>query len=125
MTTAQTLLVSADRLLREVVPGSRGLWPRTVAFLLRSVLEREIDDYWRRHSPGVERAPMRAQLVVLGRREYAGPAVGRAAGNAWDLLSAACHHHAYELAPTAEELRSWLTQVAHVRAALQRAPGTA
>jgi hypothetical protein len=50
---------------------------------------------------------MRVQLIFL--RTYLGDAelAGRA-GHAWSALSRACHHHAYELAPTAAELEGWL-----------------
>jgi hypothetical protein len=34
------------------------------------------------------------------------------------VLSRACHHHAYELAPTAEELTGWLAETERVIAAL-------
>jgi hypothetical protein len=33
------------------------------------------------------------------------------AGHAWSALSRACHHHPYELAPTAAELQGWLAVV--------------
>ena len=33
------------------------------------------------------------------------------AGHAWSALSRACHHHPYELAPTAAELRAWFAVV--------------
>jgi len=33
------------------------------------------------------------------------------AGLAWSALRRACHHHAYDLAPTAGELRGWITVV--------------
>jgi hypothetical protein len=53
---------------------------------------------------------MRVQLILL--RAYLGDTdlAGRAA-HAWSALSRACHHHAYELAPTAAELEDWLSVV--------------
>ena len=116
MTGEASLLETADRLLREVVPGTRGLWPRTVAFLARAAVEHELAGFWARVQPEVAAAPMRAQLLLLG--QYAGPEVARDAADAWGGLSRACHHHAYELAPTAPELREWLTTVQRVAGAL-------
>jgi hypothetical protein len=31
--------------------------------------------------------------------------------HAWAALSHACHHHPYELSPTAEELERWMDTV--------------
>jgi hypothetical protein len=42
------------------------------------------------------------------------------ARESWLGLSRAAHHHAYELAPTAAELRSWHSAVSQVTAALAR-----
>src|SRR6266540_1167206 len=68
------------------------------------------DELWSRTHPGLERASMRCQLlclpIVLTDRELA----GRAA-HAWVALTRACHHHPYELPPTAEELARWLDAV--------------
>ena len=38
---------------------------------------------------------------------------------AWSSLSRACHHHHYELAPTAAELEGWIQQTEHLLAALE------
>lgn len=116
MSDVDVLLATADRLLTEVVPGTRGIWPRTVAVVTRAALELVLDDYWRRTQPEVVGAPARTQLLLLG--SYAGPAVVSDAVEAWSALSRASHHHAYELAPTAQELRGWLAGVRHVRTVL-------
>lgn len=53
---------------------------------------------------------MRTQLICL--RSYLGDAALAArAGHAWSALRRACHHHPYELAPTAGELSSWFAVV--------------
>jgi hypothetical protein len=39
------------------------------------------------------------------------PAVAECADETWTALSRACHHHAYELSPTAAELGTWLESV--------------
>jgi hypothetical protein len=35
---------------------------------------------------------------------------------AWNALSHACHHHAYELAPTLAELADWIRTVERLQA---------
>jgi hypothetical protein len=68
-----------------------------------------MEEIWRERAPGVERASIRAQLLCLSK--YADdPAPADAAAHAWSALTHACHHHPYELAPTAEELEGWLDQ---------------
>jgi len=62
---------------------------------------------------------MRAQMHVLLEEDPPGTEVGRDAAAAWTALSRACHHHAYELAPTAAELRTWHTTVLGIRTALR------
>jgi hypothetical protein len=103
--TPDSLLADADRLLREVLPQSRGRWPRVCVWLIRLALERALQDFWAAREPQIADAPRRAQLLLLDR--YAGSDVARAATAAWAGLSRAAHHHPYELAPTAGELRSW------------------
>jgi hypothetical protein len=103
------LLDEADRLLRDPVPHTGGLWPRTVAFLVRLALEQALDDLWRRRASGLEGCSMRAQLLCLAYYVDPDPAWDVAA--VWSALSRSTHHHAYELAPSAGELRGWLESV--------------
>src|SRR4051794_8896978 len=110
--TPESLLADADRLLREVVPQSRGRWPRVCVWLIRLALERALDDFWAAREPQIAAAPQRAQLLLLDR--YAGGDVARAATEAWAGLSRAAHHHPYELAPTAGEIRGWQATVSRV-----------
>ena len=104
-------LVDAARdLVRRPTAGTAGLWPRAAALLARRALEEALDDLWSRRAPGLERASARAQLACLP--DYLGDR-----GLAWDIvftwsaLSNACHHHAYELGPTAAELERRLAAV--------------
>jgi hypothetical protein len=53
---------------------------------------------------------MRCQLLCLPTYVQDAEVAGRAA-HAWDGLTQACHHHPYELPPTAEELSRWLNAV--------------
>jgi len=65
---------------------------------------------WVRRTLDLEGRSMRAQLICL--RTYLGDTnLAARTGHAWSALSRACHHHPYELAPTAAELRSWFPVV--------------
>jgi hypothetical protein len=99
--TPTDLLNAARTMVTQSRPGTAGLWPRAAALLGRQALEAALDELWSRTHPGLERASMRCQLlclpIVLTDRELAG--------------TRACHHHPYELPPTAEELARWLDAV--------------
>lgn len=112
----QALLTESDRLLTTVVPGTCGRWPRACAWLIRLALEQSLDEYWTRLLPEARESSMRAQLLLLPR--YAGEEVAGQARDAWFGLAGATHHHAYDFAPTAAELRSWHDLVSKLSAAL-------
>ncbi len=118
--TAQDLLDEADRLLTTVVPGTRGRWPRACAWLIRLALEKSLDDYWTARLPEAKSCSMRAQLLLLPR--YAGAELAGDARDAWFGLARATHQHAYELAPTAAELRTWHDLVAEITEAISESP---
>lgn len=103
---AERRLEMADRLLGDPELVAEGVWPRACAWLIRLALEHALDAFWARHRPPVAEATRRAQLIVLTRT--VDPDLGRRCAELWQTLSRAAHHHAYELAPTAVELRSWL-----------------
>src|SRR5215472_16147065 len=103
--TPAKLLAEADRLLSTVVPGTRGRWPRACAWLTRLALEQALDDYWSHVLPEAVNCGVRPQLLMLP--QYAGATVEAQAAEAWYGLARATHHHAYDLAPTAAELRRW------------------
>jgi hypothetical protein len=115
MTPAE-LLAEADRLLRTAVPGTRGRWPKACAWLIRMALEKALDDYWAHVLPAAAECGMRPQLLLLPR--YADRTTAEQARDAWLGLARATHHHAYDLAPTATELRRWHSQVSRVVARL-------
>ena len=54
-------------------------------------------------------ASKRAQLTCLA--EYIDSKLASRIRYIWHGLSVACHHHAYELPPTAQELEGWLTDI--------------
>jgi hypothetical protein len=112
------LLASASGLLRRVDPLTAGLWPRASALLALAALEASVLELWRRNGLEFGEGSMRAQLICL--RSYLGDATLAArAGHAWSALRRACHHHPYELAPTAGELSSWFAVVGELAARVE------
>jgi hypothetical protein len=104
------LLELADGLLRRADSATAGLWPRASAILALQALESSLLRLWERRSLDFKACSMRTQLICL--RSYLEDATLAArAGHAWSALSRACHHHPYELGPTAGELRSWFSVV--------------
>lgn len=110
MTASQTLagqLSAVARLLmRRESAALAGVWPRAAALLARESIELSVDRLWAARAPGMEEASTRAQLVSLP--SYVDPGLARQVSYTWWALSRACHLHAYELAPTAEELDTWI-----------------
>jgi hypothetical protein len=87
-----------------------GLWPRAAALLGHRALESAVERVWRRRRLELAGCAKRVQIICL--RTYLGDAeLAARAGHAWTALRRACHHHPYELAPTAPELRAWLAVV--------------
>jgi hypothetical protein len=104
------LLEAADSLLGRAEPATAGLWPRASAILGLEALEAVLQRLWRHRGLDLQGCTMRTQLICLRRYLEDGGLAARA-GHAWSALSRACHHHPYELAPTATELGSWLSVV--------------
>ncbi len=97
-------------MLVKAAPATSGLWPRAAAFLGRQALEDSIGNIWRQHQPEMLSCSARAQLLALA--DVTGNAeIASRARYTWTALSRACHHHAYELAPTESELSAWLDDV--------------
>jgi hypothetical protein len=108
--TSRVVLSLARGMLARVDPDTAGLWPRASALLACRALEVTVNRLWERRTLDLQGCPMRVQLICL--RTYLGDAdLAARAGHAWSALSRACHHHPYELAPTAAELRGWLAVV--------------
>jgi hypothetical protein len=122
--TPEELLDLADQMLTSPTPGLGSLWPRVCALMIRLALELSLDRYWARVLPQGAECGMRQQLLLLPQytRASAGDAdAATLAREAWLGLAGAAHHHAYELAPTVEELRGWHTAVSRLTVLL---PGT-
>jgi hypothetical protein len=118
--TPEELLDSADQLLTAPIAGIGDQWPQACALLTRLALELALDRYWARTLPSAAECGMRQQLLLLP--SYGGPEAALLAREAWLGLAGATHHHAYELAPTAAELRRWHTTVMRLTALLGSLP---
>ena len=104
------LLRLAEELLRRSDPATAGLWPRASSLLALRALESSLERLWDGHALDLRGCTMPTRLICL--RSYLGDAsLAARTGHAWSALHRACHHHAYELAPTAGELRSWFSVV--------------
>jgi hypothetical protein len=119
--TPEELLAAADQLLTSPVPGAGAQWPRACALLIRLALEMTLDRFWVRVLPEAAECGMRQQLLLLPLYTGDMPEAAGLARDAWLGLAGAAHHHAYELAPTAGELRGWHTGVTEL-AGLLSAP---
>jgi hypothetical protein len=116
VTPAETLAM-AERLLERADARTAGLWPRAAALLARQALEQGLDGYWQQRGMALQACGTRQQLLCL--REYLGDdALAGRAHHTWAALSQACHHHAYELAPSHGELRAWLGTVGELLAGM-------
>jgi len=109
MTDRAALLDYADQLLDGTVTlGLRG--PRTAALLARRAFEDWLDEFCASWTPNVGPRPSTAsKLVVL--EAFRGAALGERAKRIWYQLSVVCHHHAYELQPSASEVRHLVSAV--------------
>jgi hypothetical protein len=111
--TPRELLRTADQLLGGEVSNTQGLWPRAVAFLIRLALERAVDELLDHEEPAMRAVQVRsAKIICLPR--YADAKVAAQVAYLWHELSRATHYQAYDLAPTAVELRRWHSEVAEL-----------
>jgi hypothetical protein len=100
----------ARGLLADAEPEMTGVWPRASALLAGRALEASLHRLWERRQLDLRGCSMRVQLICL--KSYLGDAdLAARARHTWSGLRRACHHHPYELAPTAAELRAWLSVV--------------
>lgn len=119
LVTPEDLLAAADQLLTSPVSGVGAQWPRACALLIRLALEKTLDRFWARTLPAAASCGMRQQLLLLPLYTVDLPAAVGLAREAWLGLAGAAHHHAYELAPTAPELRTWHTKVSQLATLLR------
>lgn len=102
-------LAQAHTMLERGSDVTAGRWPRAAALLARQALEEQVARWCSELSPEVAHVSRRAQLLCLS--SVVEPGFARDAAHVWSALSNACHHHAYELPPTADELRGWFEVV--------------
>ena len=104
------LLKWANELTTTPLDATKGRWSRVAAMLGRQALEDAMKRLWVATAPGVQDSSMRAQLLCLG--AYADDELADRVSYAYAELTRACHHHPYELSPTAGEITGWLGDVA-------------
>jgi hypothetical protein len=120
--SSDTLLRASRAMVESPGRATAGMWPRAAALLARQALEGALDDHWQQRAPGLENASMRAQLACLP--DYLGDRrLAADVAFTWGALSGACHHHAYELAPTAPELEGWIESVERLVGAVESSKG--
>lgn len=115
--TPEQLLVAARVLLERDDLTESGLWPRAGAVLARQAVEESLRLLWDQVDPHLAAVSMRAQLLCAPER--LDPELAGQLAYTWAALSRACHHHAYELAPTLDELNSWIVDVGDFVAAVR------
>lgn len=102
MTTAEDLLAQATSVLAETSPQSN----RAAGWIARAALESAVDDVLGNLHRDAPNATMRSKLTVLQvALETTGANLPARAEYAWNRLSVACHHHAFELTPTVSEIQ--------------------
>ena len=117
---AQELADAAEQVLVDPNDALFGCWARASALLARQSLEMAVDRLWRTRTPLVAGCSMAAQLLVLP-SYLRDQEAARDAAYAWSALSRACHHHAYELPPTASEVRVLIALTWRVVTAIEAA----
>lgn len=81
------------------------------AWLARAACENAVLDALCSHGLDVARGTMRSQLICL---ESVDPDLARRSESVWSQLSGACHHHAYDLAPTGPEVAGLIEGVEEI-----------
>jgi hypothetical protein len=109
-TSADAILAHALAILDGTLELPKARSSRAAAVLARQALEDAVQALCREAGANLARASMRSRLLVL--RMVLGDSVADTAEAAWAGLSRACHHHAYELAPTESEVRHLIELVA-------------
>lgn len=118
MTTQSSvvLLQVATNILDGSLPMTSIAPARAGAWMARSALELMVDELLIQRAVDVADGTMRSRLICLSIAYGDDP--NRVAGilHAWDQLSQACHHHAYELVPSQSEVLSLVHRLAALSA---------
>ena len=108
--TPSELLDAANELLERPDLSLVGAWPRAVALLGRQALEGGLDGFWEAEFANMKYASRRTQTLCL--EQYVRDrSLTDGIRQSWAELTRACHHHPFELSPTAAELKNWLAEV--------------
>jgi hypothetical protein len=123
MPTPEALVKQADTLLSGDLKSVKAHSARAACWLARSALEEVVRGFLlvRHWDPGS--ASMRSAMTCLAVAYADHPLVAERAQYAWTGLSSACHHHAFELAPAAVEVRHLVRRVGQLDAALRQLQG--
>ncbi|MFE0021474.1 hypothetical protein [Amycolatopsis sp. NPDC059021] len=108
-TPTQALLRRAREVLEGTVHVPEGLAVRSAAFLARQAIEGMVTTSCQALGVSIGRAHMRSKIIVIS--ALSGDEMGARADLAWAALCQACHHHAYELTPTADAIARWIGQI--------------
>lgn len=100
------LLRLADAYLEAATPGR----VRQTCWIARRGLEQIVEQLLRVRRLEMSQASMTSKLITL-QVFYDNTPIPALAWHSWQVLSRACHHHAYELSPTYAEVRGWLEDV--------------
>ena len=114
-------LVNRARRIISAPEGLTGVWPKAAALLARQALEEALANLWESTYPGMGEASWSTQLACLP-EVVSDPSLVADARAAWVSLSRACHHHHYELDPTAAELERWIRQTERLVTVVTESP---
>jgi hypothetical protein len=119
VSTTPTGLDDLLDLARELAAGSHDLQgvsnARASCWVARQSLELLVDELLRRRDIETGSCTERSRLIALGVAYADVPDLGYRAAASWGRLSAACHHHAFELSPTYAEAMSLVEEVRRLR----------
>jgi hypothetical protein len=113
LSLAEALLAGAVRIPR--VPAARA-----ACWVARRGLETMVPLLLHRRQVDPGLASMHVQLICLTIAYGDDPLLVSDLANAWDQLSRACHHHAYELTPTTTEVQHLISCLRSAESLLAR-----
>ena len=99
---------------QSVLDGNSPQRSRMASWLARSALEDAVRNRLEQRGRPAGTASMRSLLSCFEVAYLDDPALVESAQNAWVGLSNACHHHAFQLTPTAAETRRLIDAVRRV-----------
>lgn len=108
---SDTYLALAEAILDGGVRVPRVPAARAACWVARRHLEAMVPELLRRRGLEPGTASMRVQLICLSAASREDQTLTTKLAMAWDQLSRACHHHAYELTPTSSEARHLIAGV--------------